>query len=169
MKVKTIDKHWNQNYLTIRLQHKIPSSNKPKAENKIISKSQTAPLPPVQQSIRHYPVYRSGSQVTISRLQSRQRQDGRIALNRLPAQRRNLRYLGTSQGEAWAARPVLRANVITPSNEIIHRPMRSYTSWLLCTAEGNWEQGTTRDPPLSASNIIDLPVPLHESSSPNPQ
>lgn len=120
MKVKTIDKHWNQNYLTIRLQHKIPSSNKPKAENKIISKSQTAPLPPVQQSIRHYPVYRSGSQVTISRLQSRQRQDGRIALNRLPAQRRNLRHLGTSQGEAWAARPVLRANVITPSNEIIH-------------------------------------------------
>lgn len=40
-----------------------------KAENKILSKNQTAPLPPVQQSIGHYPVYRSGLQVTTPKLQ----------------------------------------------------------------------------------------------------
>lgn len=49
--MKTTGKHWNQNYPTISLQHKHLPATSQKAENRIISKNQTLPLPPVRSPI----------------------------------------------------------------------------------------------------------------------
>jgi hypothetical protein len=106
-------------------------------KNKIISKNQTVPVPPVQQSIHHYPVYGSGLQG--------QRKDWRITLNCLPAPTRNLGFWT----HAWGSMGCMTHAVSKCNCSILlDREASHGANWVLSAASESWKQDTKLDLPL---------------------